>query len=305
MEKVTVDKSGALVVSYPEPQLLIGVEEKLVPEYPDDRMVTHWHEDIELVLALDGGLKSRVDAQEIELSAGDVLFINSRRLHQHYDDVPSSSAMAIRFHPSLILSGLPKNSLARKILRDTGFRWRVLKAGTENAERTAQIMRQLQTVLRERKTLYELDAAMLAVQLIKEICIVCRKEPPSPGNFREENHEKVRGIMSYIYRNFSRKISLDDISGAEEMNRSKCCRLFTYFTNETPVDFLNAYRLETSARLLSGTNRTLKDITAACGFADQSYFGRMFRGKYRCSPGKYRKAASARYEELKLWKPKR
>ena len=293
MEKVTVDRSGALVVSYPEPQLLIGVEENLVPERPYGRMVTHWHEDMELVLALDGGLQSRVDRQEIELSAGDILFINSRRLHQHYDDIPSNAAMALRFHPSLLPSRLPKNSIAKKILGGSGFRWRILKAGTESAERTAEIMREVQTALRERKTFYELDVMGLVMQLMKELCAVCRKEPPSPASFPEVDHEKVRGMISYIYRHFSKKISLDDISGSEEVSRSKCCRLFTNFTNETPVDFLNAYRLEKSAQFLSESDMTLKNITAACGFADQSYFGRMFRGKYHCTPGRYRKETMA------------
>ena len=299
MEKVTVDRSGTLNVSYPEPQLLIGAEEDLVPMHPRCRMVTHWHNDLELVLALDGGLKSRVDGQEAELSTGDVLFINSQRLHQHYDDVSSSSAMSVFFHPRLLPPTLPKDYIARKMLEDTGFRWTVLKTGTESAERLARLMREVQAVLREQKKFYELEATGLAMQLMKELCAVYQKEPPSAGNFSEPGHKNVRGMLAYIYKNFSKKISLDDISKSEQISRSKCCRLFTYFTDQTPVDFLNAYRLEKSAQFLSESARTLKNITAACGFADQSYFGRMFRGKYHCTPGRYRKEAMALHKQTK------
>lgn len=293
MEKLTVDRLGMLNVLYPEPQFLVGVEEEFVPKHPRCRMVTHWHNDVELVLALDGGLRSRVDGQEVELSEGDVLFINSQRLHQHYDDAPSSSAMAVYFHPSLLPSNLPKDHIARKMLEDINFRWKVLKAGTESAERIARIMREVQAVLREQKAFCELESAGLAMQLMKELCAVYQEEPPSPSRFSELWHKNVRGMIVYIYKHFSKKISLEDISRSEKISRSKSCRLFTYLTNETPVDFLNAYRLEKSAQFLSESDMTLKNITAACGFADQSYFGRMFRGKYHCTPGRYRKETMA------------
>jgi AraC-like DNA-binding protein len=57
------------------------------------------------------------------------------------------------------------------------------------------------------------------------------------------------------------------------------------------VQYLNDYRLEVAAKLLTTTSDDIINIAINTGFDNLSYFNRCFKKKYGITPGKYRKDA--------------
>ena len=98
-----------------------------------------------------------------------------------------------------------------------------------------------------------------------------------------------RQMVSYIYQNYSTAITLEDIAASGKVCRSKCCQIFKKYMGQSPMDFVNSYRLECSQQLLERTSLSITDICLACGFNHQSYFTKQFRLKYQCTPKEYRK----------------
>ena len=47
-------------------------------------------------------------------------------------------------------------------------------------------------------------------------------------------------------------------------------------------------RLSAAASALRDSTTSVASVAAACGFGDPSYFGRMFRRRYECSPSEWR-----------------
>ena len=69
------------------------------------------------------------------------------------------------------------------------------------------------------------------------------------------------------------------------------------FLNQPPhsgfLNFVNGYRIEEARRLLEGdSNRSILDITYACGFNSRSSFYEAFRREMGMSPGQYRRNLS-------------
>jgi AraC-like DNA-binding protein len=61
-------------------------------------------------------------------------------------------------------------------------------------------------------------------------------------------------------------------------------------TNLSPMQYLNQLRLEKAAHLLvASPEKSVTDIAFQCGFSSSQYFATLFRQKYRCTPGTYRK----------------
>ena len=54
------------------------------------------------------------------------------------------------------------------------------------------------------------------------------------------------------------------------------------------VSYLNDFRLNVAARLLSSNDESILSVAEHCGFFNLSYFNRMFKKKYGVTPGKYR-----------------
>ena len=55
------------------------------------------------------------------------------------------------------------------------------------------------------------------------------------------------------------------------------------------IQYLNDYRLEVAAKLLTTTSDDIIDISVNTGFENLSYFNRCFKKKYGTTPGRYRK----------------
>ena len=84
------------------------------------------------------------------------------------------------------------------------------------------------------------------------------------------------------------KLSLDEIAASGNVSRSKCCRIFKHYLQQSPIDFLNAYRLKISCSLLTATDKSVTEIALACGFNNLSYFSKYFCQHYGCTPRAYR-----------------
>ena len=113
----------------------------------------------------------------------------------------------------------------------------------------------------------------------------------------DENIRSQKNMMSYIYQNYRKKLSLQDIAGAGNISRNKCCSLFKQFVNQTPLEFLNSYRLESSIPLLLDTSRSITEVALSCGYQGSSYYAEVFRKYKGMSPSEFRKGVSSHVED--------
>ncbi len=119
------------------------------------------------------------------------------------------------------------------------------------------------------------------------------------GMFREQRIP-LRKSLTTARR--STELFLDSLRGslAEKWTleaMAKCCGLgttrFVHYcrlvTNQTPLQHLNALRVERACELLRRSpGRSVTDIAMDCGFATSQYFATVFRRLVRCSPREYR-----------------
>ena len=56
----------------------------------------------------------------------------------------------------------------------------------------------------------------------------------------------------------------------------------------TPLNYLQSYRLQMAADRLVHSGQQITAIAVDCGFASLSYFGKVFRQKFGCTPAQFR-----------------
>ncbi len=59
---------------------------------------------------------------------------------------------------------------------------------------------------------------------------------------------------------------------------------------QSPIAYLNAYRLEKAFKLLHETRDSIADIAFASGFSNQSYFTRQFKSRFGTTPLRARRS---------------
>ena len=105
----------------------------------------------------------------------------------------------------------------------------------------------------------------------------------------------VERAIDYIYENYSKNISVNDIAEYLGIDRTYLYRLFKEEYNMSPQKYLLNFRLKTAMNKLEGGNMSIADIAYNCGFNDASAFCHQFKKVYKDTPLNYR-----RYPQLAI-----
>jgi AraC-like DNA-binding protein len=108
-------------------------------------------------------------------------------------------------------------------------------------------------------------------------------------SFRGMRHASaLRKAERFIWENYTRKISLQEIASAAGLSAPYFSTVFKEEMGENLSGYLNRLRVEKAEHMLIETSLTLNEIASACGFEDQSWFSKIFKSHAGISPGKYR-----------------
>ena len=105
---------------------------------------------------------------------------------------------------------------------------------------------------------------------------------------RARDLERTKLILSYIDENYKEAISITDIASYCGFSESHFMRFFKNTMGVSFVTYLNDFRLNVAARLLSTNDESVLSVAENCGFFNLSYFNRMFKKKYGVTPSRYR-----------------
>lgn len=99
----------------------------------------------------------------------------------------------------------------------------------------------------------------------------------------------LKKCVDYIDANYSKRLTLSELSGIAGLSTGHFCRQFKDLTGYTPFAYINKRRIISSCRLLINTNKKIAEIASLCGFNNISYFNRAFIKIMKESPSAYRK----------------
>ena len=256
---------------------------------PDWAGPLHWHPDFEIATAECGVLDYQVGGQHIILEAGDSIFVNGNMLHgikQLSGDVPDPMPNII-FFGSLIASETSTiyqkyiqpiagcDSLPFVVFRDSDSYHRGINC----------LIKDTYKQMNEKKACYEL-AVQRNISCIFDFISRNFVDLPKTEATRIQINNQIRlqKMLSYIYENYAKPVTLEDIAKAADISRSEAGRCFHTYMGCSPIDALIRYRLQMAHRLLSDRTQTLQQISYACGFNSVNYFSRQFKKRFGYAP---------------------
>ncbi len=256
----------------------------------------HWHEEVEFIVVLKGGILYTLDQQEIPLVPGEGLFVNTHRLHgaKSLGNEPCEACVVV-FHPKLLNHDLSYDSYSRFVYPLVHRFKETPTKLTENMPWHRQLM-SLITVFDNLKNQNLEDLELLVRGLIYQIWHLLYKNCPttSPSTSHEQqqasyNIDRMKPVLAYIHTNFHEEITLDELSALIPMSKGQFCRVFKDIIGMSPISYLMNYRIEESCRLLKETDQKIVDISKQVGFNTISYFNREFQKRLSLTPKMYRK----------------
>ena len=288
--KIELMNDSSEVVHYDREGVRLGIREGNLSAHPGLRAPCHWHDDLECMHILDGMMGYSINGQEIVLHTGDSLVVNARQVHFGHDcGEPDCRYLCILFHPSLFTGS--EALLKREVtpfLEHTGLAYWHFNMQDSPGQAAAEILRRIAALKSAAPVGYEFEVIGLLHILWGRLTRQIGELPPLPGN-PPTDLELQKDMVSYIYQNYGRKLTLAEIASSGRVSRSKCCQMFQRYLQQSPIDFLNDYRLRVSCNLLRSTELSITEIALSCGFNHLSYFSKMFMENFDCTPKEYRK----------------
>ena len=146
--------------------------------------------------------------------------------------------------------------------------------------------------LRAREYLLKPYAEQDLLRAVEEA--MAEETPPAPAP-SEEDQGRIAYIRSNIERfireNYHQELTLQRVAQAMNYSEPHFCRLFKRCFQVNFSVYLTQYRIARAQELLSSTMHTVKEVGAACGYSDTSYFIRVFKRLTGVTPTEYRCAA--------------
>lgn len=141
-----------------------------------------------------------------------------------------------------------------------------------------------------------LDGLKNLINLLNIFCLLLEMEDykylSTPGYIKQANQsdfQKVNKIYEYIFVNFQRDISLDEVADLVNITPGSLCRYFKSKTGQTLFDFLKEVRIGYACKLLSVTNKTITEICYESGYNTLAHFNTQFKELKDMTPSEFRK----------------
>lgn len=108
--------------------------------------------------------------------------------------------------------------------------------------------------------------------------------------FIESSHPNliISRAIEYLENNYSKKLSLKEISEELFVSPNYLSRLFKKEMDINLFDYLQEYRLEKAKELLNNLNYKVYEISEMVGYGDTKYFSNIFKKAFNITPIEYR-----------------
>lgn len=254
-----------------------------------ERVAWHWHEEVEFLLLTKGWAQMAVGESVYAMQAGDVVWIPSNRLHAMQAQTGETVSF-LAFDLALpFLYSYADDSLQQQYFLPLHREQIVFETyyAAEGSSALAERLLALHGIFDAKETGYELRIKAGLYEIFAWMfshALVAGKDRPG-----DRRAEQTRQIMRYLQAHYERTVSMEELSAQFHLSVGHLCRLFKDVTGQTVVDYLNAYRIRVSARLLTESSLDIGEIAGRAGFNNISYFNRKFRQYMHETPSEFRR----------------
>jgi AraC-like DNA-binding protein len=249
------------------------------------------HNEIELNLLKEGDLQYLLGGEKVIIQAGRLAIFWAAIPHQIIGPKSHAGYFVATIPLAWFLQCQFPESFVQPILHG-----RVLLASDSNKARgDYELFNQWvadikdQDPAKRKLVLLEMEARLLRFAL-KSTPQTSVKRTSHPGHPTAGGFERAEEMASFIARNYTRKITAKDISGAVRLHPNYAVNLFKETFGLSFVDYVTQHRISQAQRLLATSNRKIVEVALDSGFNSISRFNEAFRRACGCSPREYRRS---------------
>lgn len=292
---IEIMQDSSEIVSYDRIGIPLYIRTSELSEFTGMQVACHWHEDLEWIHIIEGTLRYHVNDNELLLDKGDSLMVNSKQMHYGFSNMGQHCLFSCTlFSPSLLGNNARlQQQYVDPIITNQSLPYLLFSSQDNLGKQIGHYLCKIQQLKADHPDTHEFRVLQTILTLWNLLLEHYNDLMPIPNAQEKEDLHSQKAMVSYLYLHYSDKITLDEIASAGHVSRSKCCQIFKHYLKQSPIDFLNAYRLQVSCQLLRNTQHSITEIALSCGFHYLSYYSKLFLETYGITPREYRKKTTS------------
>lgn len=258
-----------------------------IEEYP-----IHFHDDLEIVFVMGGGIILKNGFYNYEMHTGDIFILNAREIHSFKtaSDNSSNMVLMLQFDMEYFINHYPN-------LNNSFFVADMDDPDDEGLEVLQELLASAIMQVNSANLGYEQKLIEIAHNIIACLNENFQYFSIEDGRFVNESKKKSNKILAgrmnrvsdYLYENYSRKLTLQEIADSEHLSIYHLSHVIKQSTGLSFKELLGFIRVEESEKLLLGTDMSINAISEAVGFSATRYYIEHFKKWFDEDPATYRK----------------
>lgn len=263
------------------PALAKGFPIKVRKYRNPDRITPHWHEHLELIYFTSGRCRIIIGGRAQEAGEGDVVVVNGAEVHSFTAEGGEVEYLCVLIYPDFF-----------RDINFSGVRIENLIRGDSEAR---ECISRMYTEYERGGLSSDMMQKSLGYRLMSHLVSQHSAAPLSERgrDLHRAALSRLDKVLDTVAERYGSHISTADLAEICYLSEAHFCRFFKAATGKTALEYINEYRTERAAVLLSNTEMPLGDVAESCGFDDVNYFCRIFKRCKGISPAAWRAGRSA------------
>lgn len=282
----------------PQQYIHAGNEITLTREEVTEPTPVHAHDFIEIAYVAAGRGIHVVDAEQDQVSKGDLILLNANVTHQ-FIAAPEDRLVVYNciFRPSAI------DNAFTDCTDFVNVAYHYLFHSFQSEQDPQQYIKLigiwpgaiepvLETMYAEYQRQENGYKQIIRAELIKLLILVFRlycKDMEQPQNKPIYQKLIVENALRYMKEHFQEELQCRQLAERAYLSTSYFSKIFKETTGITVIQALQDIRLNAAAQLLKETSLSVSEIAHKAGYSDLKYFYKLFRTAKGSTPGQYRK----------------
>lgn len=266
----------------------------------------HTHDFIEIVYVCDGKGYHIYDGMTYPVSKGELYIINSRTPHCFYPTDKTNSEHLVVYNlcflPEFIsnvnihmplLVELTDIMLYKSLYPDEIIYTPDLKLSGSMRTEIERLYEKMFLEFTSEGINYVEVLRLSLCELLLKIHRFYKLNHTAPDSaVIKYRHQLIPDCIEYLQKNYSKKITIEELSSNFFLSKSYLSSLFKKATGSGVVEYLQHIRIEKACELLTDTSLSITEICTQVGYTDYRFFNKSFKKITGLTAHEYRKQAS-------------
>ncbi len=243
-------------------------------------LLPHWHEHIEIIYFKKGGCHMTCSGNSFLVEDNNIVVVNSNEMHFFNENarggyfcamINPSFFFDIKFDNFIFKNHIAQDNVIKNCFEEMFFEFLSKREG------------------------YDMAIKSSAYRLMTHILRNYKEDSLSDYDFKKRKSKvrQIDEILTYISDHYDDNLSTSFLAEKFFLNEHYFCHFFKKETGQSPVSFINRFRIEKAVTLLKNTDIPITEIAMNVGFGDPNYFTRTFKKYLGVTPTIYKNSSNS------------